>query len=584
MQHRVTFFSAFLRMLAWSPRQAFGALYWQLTGRSVRARNRLRIAAAQAPFAYELWIKTVERLEKVVAGAPAAAATWQRQPRFSVLVHHDPAAPAKLDRIRAMLGAQVYAAWELVVVADPALPALPVIADPRVRIVSTTEPALSFTRVVAAATGDFVLPLPAGAVLPPTALYHYAEALQDTTDTTVLFGDHDRLDACGARSRPWFKPRWNPEMFLAQDYVSDACAIDAAAARAAGDCGTAYELLLAISADPAARFVHVPHIQASIPEARERRDQAARIAAVERHVAASGATVLPAAFGTIRVQWPLPAEPPLVSIIVPTRDKAKLLATCIDGVLAETNYRNFEILIVDNGSVEQATFDYLDAVSRDARVRVLRYGRPYNYSSINNFAADQARGAYLCLLNNDTEVIDPDWLSELMRYAVRPEVGAVGAKLFYEDRTIQHAGVTIGLGEAAGHAHRFLSNDDEGYFRYAHVAHRVSAVTAACLVVERGKFEAVGGLDGEHLQIAFNDVDLCLKLERAGWHNVYTPYAMMIHHESKSRGSDVSPQHIERYLRELGVLQTRWNTKSYVDPLHHPSLDRSAEHYLIRLP
>ena len=562
VQHSATFFSAFLRMLAWNPQQAFGALYWQLTGRKVRARNRLRIAAAQAPFAYQVWIETIERRQQTIEAAPAIIETWRRRPRFSVLATPDPAVPADWQRIRAMLDAQVYDGWELV-------------------LVDTTAQGLS--SAIAASTGDFIVPLPVGATLPPTALYHYAEALQDG-DAAVLYGDHDRIDARGARLRPWFKPRWNLEMFLAQDFVTDACAIAADVASAgAGAAATVYDLLLTMSANPAARFVHVPHVQASIAEARKDDDQDARLAAVERHLAASGAAVLPAAFGTVRVQWPLPAEQPLVSIIVPTRDKVKLLSACVDGVLAETSYHNFEIIIVDNGSVEQVTLDYLAAVASDERVQVLRYDRPYNYAAINNFAADHARGSYLCLLNNDTEVIDPDWLSELMRHAVRPEVGAVGAKLFYEDRTIQHAGVTVGLGEAAGHAHRFLKNDQEGYFRYAHVAHRVSAVTAACLVVERRKFDAVGGLDGEHLQIAFNDVDLCLKLDQAGWHNVYTPHAMMIHHESKSRGSDVSPQHIERYLRELDVLQTRWNTKTYVDPLHHPSLDPSAENYLIRL-
>jgi len=216
------------------------------------------------------------------------------------------------------------------------------------------------------------------------------------------------------------------------------------------------------------------------------------------------------------------------------------------------------------------------------RVSILLYDHPYNYSAINNAAVAQSRGSYLCLLNNDTEIIEGSWLTELMRYATRTHVGAVGAKLLYGDGSIQHAGVLLGIGGAAGHAHRGLRDDEPGYFAMAHSAHYATAVTAACLVVERAKFEAVGGFDEAMLQIAYNDVDLCLKLERAGWRNVYAPQAMLTHHESKSRGLDLSPEHFERYRAELAVLQERWNTVDAVDPLHHPYLDRSSETYRVR--
>ena len=214
---------------------------------------------------------------------------------------------------------------------------------------------------------------------------------------------------------------------------------------------------------------------------------------------------------------------------------------------------------------------------------MLRYREPFNYSAINNFAARHARGSYLCLLNNDTEVVEPSWLTELMRYAVRSDVGAVGAKLLYEDGSIQHAGVVVGIGDAAGHPHRFLPAGRPGYFRMAHVPQFISAVTGACLVVEKSKFEAVGGLDEEKLAVAYNDVDLCLKLEAAGWRNVYVPHAVLLHHESKSRGNDMAPAQFGRYSRELTVLQERWKTKTYEDPLHNPNLDRYSETYVLRL-
>jgi GT2 family glycosyltransferase len=207
----------------------------------------------------------------------------------------------------------------------------------------------------------------------------------------------------------------------------------------------------------------------------------------------------------------------------------------------------------------------------------------YNFSALNNLAARHAKGSFLLLLNNDTEVISPEWLTEMMRYAYREDVGAVGAKLLYDDGSIQHAGVVVGMGEAAGHAHRFLAHDDPGYFWQAHVAQYASAVTAACLLVRLDKFEAVDGLDEKELAIAYNDVDLCLKLERAGWHNVYTPHATLYHHESRSRGDDLSPQHRERYMRELKIFQDRWGARTYADPLHNPNLDRYVEQFTVNL-
>ena len=187
-----------------------------------------------------------------------------------------------------------------------------------------------------------------------------------------------------------------------------------------------------------------------------------------------------------------------MSIIIPTRDRVELLRPCVESVLRLTTYEPFEIIVVDNGSTDGATLAYLKGLELRPSVRVLSYDRPYNYSAINNFAARSAAGDFLCLLNNDTEVLEPDWLTEMMRYAVREDVGAVGAKLLYDDGTIQHAGVVVGLGEGAGHAHRFQPADDPGYFRQAHVAQFVSAVTAACLVTEKRKFDAVGGLDAEN--------------------------------------------------------------------------------------
>jgi len=239
--------------------------------------------------------------------------------------------------------------------------------------------------------------------------------------------------------------------------------------------------------------------------------------------------------------------------------------------------------VMDNGSTEPDTLAWFATVAQDRRVRVVRDDSPFNYAAINNRAAGLARGEYLCLLNNDTLVLSPDWLTLMVRHAVRPGIGAVGAKLLYADHTIQHAGVAIGLGNAAGHSHRFQRDDAPGYHDLAHCAHYVSAVTGACLVVSKAQYLGVGGLDADHLQVAYNDVDLCLKLQHNGLRNVYEPRARLLHLESKSRGSDFSPINSDRYLRELAVLQARWDTATVVDPVHHRLLDRSSETFRMTL-
>ncbi|WP_375381756.1 glycosyltransferase family 2 protein [uncultured Sphingomonas sp.] len=405
----------------------------------------------------------------------------------------------------------------------------------------------------------------------------------------MIYGDQDSINRFGHRSTPWLKPEWNAEMILALDFASRSYAIETACARAAmseavrsSGC-PAYALLLAATSGDDAGVVHVPHIVAHVRRQGGADALPARVDTVSAHLRGTGATATAGPFATVTVSWPAPDPAPSVTILVPTRDHRDLLSACVDSVLEHTRYDNYTLVIIDNGSVEPETHAYFRQIVRDPRVTVLPCPMAYNFSAINNVAAAHAQGAYLCFLNNDTQVAAGDWLGEMMRYAVRPNVGAVGAKLLYADHSIQHAGVVMGLGNAAGHAHRGLPAGDPGYFAQAHAAHYASAVTGACLVVEKRKFEAVGGFDAEHLSIAYNDVDLCLKLGQAGWRNVYAPQATLFHLESKSRGSDFSPAHLERYMRELKVLQTRWGTTTVVDPMHHVGLDRASETYRSRL-
>lgn len=554
----MSFWELFFRLLPYRPAKGLAALYWHLTRRRLRASIRLRNASADLPFAYAWWIRNHEQSDQLANALDTWLDLFEWRPRFAILVHEmDESEPQRLERSIAAIEDQVYPDWILLRPSGDYFE-----FDPE------------------AVNADYVLPVRAGDALSRTALFRLAEALQSDPDATILYGDQDELDHRGKRTRPWFKPKWNEEMFLAQDYISAATAIELRLAhRAAKGAKSVEELLLAATSQTKGPIVHIPYVLCHVTPGKQRE----RLAAVDRHVTERGGRSSIGPFGTIKVEWPLPAKLPLVSVIVPTRDKFELLRPCVESVLARTEYSNFEILIIDNGSVEKRTCQYLASIAGSPRVRVITDERPYNFSALNNLAVREALGTYVCLLNNDTEIVTREWLTELMRYAVRPDVGAVGAKLLYEDGSIQHAGVVIGIGEAAGHAHRFLPGDQPGYFHQPHIAQYVSAVTGACLVVDKAKFEAVGGLDEAALAVAFNDVDLCLKLEAAGWRNVYVPHAVLLHHESRSRGKDNSRKNVERYRRELTVLQERWGTKEYDDPLHNPNLDRHSESFVIRL-
>ena len=534
-------------------------MFWRLTRRKVRAGNIVRDAAKGLPLAYRLWLDNEERRVKA---RPITGPNAGSDSTFTIiLLRADGDGPAAVDRSRKSLEAQSYRSWTFQSCA---------ISDAR-----------SAARHV---EGDYLLLLNAGDRLPRSALLRLAETI-DQGRPALLYGDDDRPSPHrGGERQPWFKPAWNEEMFLALDYLSSAIAVRRDVVERVLEENTAdasfdaFLLDLVKAAGP--DIVHIPTILNHAGKVARPRPE--RSSAVARHLEGR-ADCTAGPFDTLHVQWNLPERLPLVTIVVPTRDKVELLQACLDSVIEKTAYDPYEIIIVDNGSSDPATSAYLDEVASRADVRVIRSDAAYNFSALNNLAAREAKGSFLLLLNNDTEVISPEWLTEMMRFAYRDDVGAVGAKLLYDDGSIQHAGVIVGMGEAAGHAHRYLARDDPGYFWQAHVAHYVSAVTAACLLVRLDKYQAVGGLDEEGLAIAYNDVDLCLKLERAGWRNVYTPHATLYHHESKSRGDDLSPQHRDRYMRELKIFQDRWRTRTYADPLHNHNLDRYVEQFTVNL-
>ena len=283
--------------------------------------------------------------------------------------------------------------------------------------------------------------------------------------------------------------------------------------------------------------------------------------------------------GICRVVWTPPKPVPMVDIIIPTRDKVDVLKACVDSVLKKTQYANYRLLIVDNDSKESATQAYYDELQADSRVKLLHYAGDFNYSAINNHAVAMSEAPLVVLLNNDTEVISPGWLEELAGQAMRNEIGCVGAKLFYSNGRIQHGGVVVGINGVAGHAHRYCAGDARGYCDRLVSTQNLAAVTAACLAIRRSTYLQVEGLDQKHLGVAWNDVDLCLKVQQLGFRNLWTPYAEMFHHEGLSRGADDTPEKMMRVDAEREVMIDRWRLDSFEDPAYHPLLTHESEQF-----
>jgi len=404
----------------------------------------------------------------------------------------------------------------------------------------------------------WILPIRAGDLVSPWAgLYYQAAIMNAKNECSVIYADDDVLDPFGHRKAPYCKPDWNSELTLHHDIITGACIVrrdDPSILVSVGQVDGDSRLVAA-----AVQKGSVEHVRAILHHRRSR----------------------PAAPMTLEPLATIDANLPPLSVIIPTRNRKNLLRTCIMGLRA-TRYPNLEIIVANNESDEPEILAYLDALAGEG-VRVLDQPGPFNYSTINNNAVAIAQGELLCLMNNDIEVLAPDWLAIMATQALRPEVGAVGALLLYPDSRIQHAGVVIGVGNAAGHAHRFLRPEAEGYFRRHALPQFISAVTGACLVVRKDKFLAVGGLDEENFAVAFNDVDLCLKLNQRGWQSFYEPRAVLVHHESVSRGFDTDPVGAARFAKELAALQRIWQTNEIVDPYHHPMLSRASEQFALDL-
>lgn len=471
-------------------------------------------------------------------------------------------------------------------------------------------------------------------ILPDHCLLCVAETLVAGPNIDWVYTDHDEIDSKDHRHTPSFKPAWNPDLFLSANYIEHLCVFRTEIARNLGgyrqDFGGSeqFDLLLRylrnfvrtnpfspsrktffaddelacgangfddrtipflkepsfyLPANGQAAIAHIPRIlyhkqrhddhrvaHPGMPEVPKVSDSGRR--ALEDYLLGTGISVEDGPMpGYYRRVYPTPINVPLVSIIIPTRDKLDLLRPCVESICNITSYPNWEILIIDNQSIEPQTKTWFQSISRDDRIRVLEYGESFNYSSINNFAVQNAKGTVLALVNNDIEVISADWLTEMVSQALRREVGIVGAKLLYSDETIQHAGIVIGAGDIASHVHRFFPDTDPGYCGRASVVQNLTAVTGACMVMRKSVYREAGGLD-EHLAVSFNDIDLCLKTTALGYLTVFTPYAKLFHHESATRGQNDTLAKAELLERETAYMRERWKERLLSDPAFNPNL------------
>jgi GT2 family glycosyltransferase len=582
---------------------------------SDEALERVQLPTPAAGMDYRRWVvvfDTISDVDRAVIDAHISALTFR--PVISVILSVSRISEAALRESLNSVVRQLYPYWELCITTDA-------LADPYLNTIVRdatahdlrVQPAVQNTSDGSAsainaglnsATGEFVAFLRAGDLLPEHALYEVAVALGGNERAEIVYTDLDGITSDGRRNNPWFKPGWDPDLLLGQDYVNNLAVYRRALVESVGGLRSGFDgaefhdlALRTTAATTPDRILHLPavlyHKRAENKDIDSQEALAGLCAvdasrrAVRDYLDSRGyrdalVTRAPQISSAIRVVWPLPKPEPLVSVIVPTRDRSELLAQCAEGLLQRTDYSNLELLIVDNGSTESATFALFDRLtSGDSRVRILRNPGPFNYSALNNAAAKEAKGEVLLLLNNDVSVIEPSWLRELVSQAIRPDVGIVGAKLIFANESLQHGGVALGPDGFISHIHRSATRNDPGYFGQLALTRTLSAVTGACAAIRRAVFLEVGGLDEVNLQVAFNDIDLCLRIGDFGYRVVWTPFAELFHLECASRGRDYADElQRPRFLRECEHMRNTWGPLlESADPFHNPNTLFSWERF-----
>jgi GT2 family glycosyltransferase len=555
---------------------------------------------------YAAWVKefdTVGMRERIVLRRDLR--TLRRHPLISIVM---PVYNPDLVYLSAAINsvrAQIYQNWQLCIADDASTNPLVAqtlkehgAADSRIRLTFRERNghiAACSNSALQLAEGEWVALLDQDDLLPEHALAVVAATIRDHPEAGLMYSDEDKIDQSGARCSPFFKPDWNPELLLGQNYISHlgvyrrALLLEIEGFREGYEGSQDHDLALrCVEKLQPTQIRHIPRVlyhwrmiegsAAAIGGAKPYAQKAAR-QAIAGHLQRKNipGTVVPCPENPYwyRVIYHLPSPAPLVSVIIPTRDQVALLKRCLTTLRENTDYAPIEIVVVDNGSREPETHALFRDLSQNPSVQILTDTDEFNFSRLINQGARAARGEILALMNNDVETEKTGWLREMVSHAIRPEVGAVGARLWYPDGRLQHAGVVLGLHGVTSHAfQRFPPQPISPMHRTFVLSQNYSAVTAACMVLRKAVFDDLGGFD-ENLPNNFNDVDFCLRLRERGWQVIWTPYADLIHHESASRGQISGPAERVQWPPEAAYMQKTWDEQLQRDPFYNPNLSHS---------
>lgn len=562
---------------------------------------------------YRKWISMYEdKSPEKMRELKQAAESFTSQPLISVIMPVYNATPRWLNEAIGSVLSQIYTNWELCI-ADDASDSRQCLqtlkhfekADARIRVIYRRENghiSNASNSALELARGEWIALMDQDDVLSVDALVRVAGLINRHPEARLVYSDEDKLDENGGRFDPYFKCDWNYQLFLSQNMISHLGVYHRETIRKIGGFRPGFEG--SQDYDLALRFIgqiqpeqifHIPRVlyhwrvhnrstavgaeakpyaviagQKAISEHLERQQVYAKVEILPIHM--------------YRVKYLLPEVLPKISVIIPTRNNKDLLQTCLESVIEKTDYPDFEILVINNASDDPATIRYLNKIREHPEVRVLNDVRPFNFSALNNRAVESARSELICFLNDDTEVINADWLCEMVSMVMQPGIAIVGARLWYPDGRLQHGGVILGIGGVGSHAHKGVAHHDYGYFCRAVLQQEFSAVTAACMLIRKDVFVQAGGFDEENLRIAYNDVDLCLKVKSLGYKVAWTPFAELYHHESVSRGDDFAEDQIRRFKAENEFMFRKWPRVIQNDPAYSSNLTIKAENFDLAFP
>lgn len=587
-------------------------------------RNRIKyliynIESQQDTQDYKKWCKLYDTVtESDFKKIQSLSENLAYKPMFSVIMPVYNAPVSYLEKAIESVINQAYPYWELCIADDKStqkgvarLLKKYEAKDQRIKVVyreTNGHISNASNSALELATGDYIVLLDQDDEIPANCLYIVARTINDNRNLELIYSDEDKIDEMGNRFDPYFKTDWNIDLFYGQNMISHLGVYKHSLIKQIGGFRAGYEgsqdydlALRCIDHLQPEQIQHIPHIlyhwraiEGSTAVTMENKNYAfeAGIKALRDHFQRTGknATVVENAHNSYRVKWNLPEYKPLASIIIPTKDKVNMLADCVHSILSKTSYENYEVLIIDNNSEEPETYEFFEEIQKkNKKVKVLSYKNEFNFSALVNYGVAQSKGEVVLLLNNDTEVINEEWLHEMVSQACRKDIGAVGAKLFYENGQIQHAGVFLYEGHPGNHIYLKREQHDPGYFNKLNLAQNYSAVTAACLAISKELYNQVGGFDEKNLKVAYNDVDFCLKIRELGYRNLFTPFAQLFHYESQSRDNDMDLEQYPRFKQEHSFMLKKWEKALTRDPFYSPNLnpyyneDPSVDKRLIQL-